>query len=57
MHMPAKNGGGKMERPSLVNVPDFFIIGLMSVLFLLMLGVLADAYMMYKSSKSNGATS
>jgi len=55
--MPVKNGGGKMERPSLVNVPDFFIIGLMSVLFLLMLGVLADAYMMYKSSKSNGATS
>jgi hypothetical protein len=42
-----------MERPSLINVPDFFVIGIMSVLFLLMIGVLADAYMVYRSSKSS----
>jgi len=41
-----------MERPSLINIPDFFIIGSMSVLFLLMIAVLADAYMVYRSNKS-----
>ena len=41
-----------MDRPSLVNVPDFFIIGLFSLLFLLMLGVLADAYVVYRGLKT-----
>lgn len=45
-----------MERPALVNVPDFFIIGLMSILFLLMIGVLADAYMTYRNAKQGSAT-
>jgi hypothetical protein len=42
-----------MERPALLNVPDFFIIGLMSIMFLLMIGVLAEAYMSYKHGKSS----
>ena len=49
-----------MERPALVNIPDFFIIGLMSLLFLIMLGVIGEAIMTYQGmrkapAKTSGA--
>lgn len=46
-----------MDRPSLVNIPDFFIIGLMSLLFLITLGVIGEAIMTYQGMRKTPAKS
>lgn len=43
-----------MERPNILNIPDFFIIGGMVLVFFLMLGVLGDAILYYRSMKNGG---
>lgn len=38
-----------MERPNILNIPDFFIIGLMAIAFFLMLGVLGEAIVTFQN--------
>ena len=45
-----------MERPQLLNIHDFLVIGLMAVAFFLMLGVIGEAILYFNHSR-HGATS
>ena len=48
-----------MERPNILNIPDFFIIGLMVIAFFLMLRVIGEAIVYFTNSRhptSSGAS-
>lgn len=46
-----------MERPNILNIPDFFIIGFMVIGFFLMLTVIGEAIVYFQNSRhtSTGA--
>lgn len=44
-----------MERPSILNVRDFFIIGIMALIFFLMLDVIGAGIVTFQGWRANAA--